>query len=119
MPAVRKWTGGCHCGRVRYEAESDLTRVISCNCSICRKTGSWLTFVPAASFKLLSGDEALSDYQFGKKRIHHLFCASCGIRSFARGSGPNGEPMVAINVKCLDDVELDTLVPVAFDGKNL
>jgi hypothetical protein len=112
-------TGGCHCGRVRYEVETDLAQVISCNCSICSKTGSWLTFVPAANFKLVSGGDNLTDYQFNKKIIHHLFCSTCGIRSFARGSGPGDQEMVAVNVRCLDDVDLAAISPALFDGKSL
>ena len=111
------YSGGCHCGRVRYEAEADLSRVMSCNCSICRKRGSLI--VPAAKFKLQSGGDALTDYQFNRKVIHHLFCSSCGTASFARGTGPDGAEMVAINVRCLDGVDLDGLNVVPFDGASL
>lgn len=113
------YSGGCHCGRVRYEAEADLSRVTSCNCSICRKRGSLMAFVPAAKFKLQSGGDALADYQFNRKVIHHLFCGSCGTASFARGTGPDGAEMVAINVRCLDGVDLDGLNVVPFDGARL
>ena len=61
---------------------------MSCNCSICQKRGALLTFVPAAQFKLLSGEDELTDYQFNKKIVHHLFCSHCGVGSFARGNGP-------------------------------
>lgn len=118
MSETRTLTGGCHCGAVRYQVRSDLSRVVACNCSICQKTGSWLTFAPAADFTLVSGEDALSDYQFNKKIIHHLFCKTCGIRSFARGKGPGGQDMVAINVKCLDDVDLSKITPMPYDGKN-
>jgi hypothetical protein len=92
---------------------------MDCNCSICSKTGTLLTFTPADQFKLLSGDDALADYQFGKKRIHHLFCQSCGIRSFARGTGPDGAEMRAINVRCLDGVDIGALALTPFDGKSM
>ena len=92
---------------------------IVCNCSICSKTGSALAFAPAAQFRLLSGSEALTDYQFGKKRIHHLFCGRCGIKSFARGKGPDGSDMVAVNVRCLDGVDPAALPVKLFDGKSL
>lgn len=117
MAEAKAWTGGCHCGRVRYEVKADLAQVISCNCSICQKTGTWLTFVPAVDFKLLSGEGDLTDYQFNKKIIHHLFCKVCGIRSFACGVGPGGQEMVAINVRCLDDVDLSGITPMPYDGK--
>ena len=91
--------------------------VTQCNCSICSRTGTLLAFAPASQFRLLSGEARLTDYQFGKKRIHHLFCKVCGVRSFARGEGPSG-PMVAINTRCLDEVDAATLNVRHFDGRN-
>jgi hypothetical protein len=119
MPDTKTYSGGCHCGRVQYRAESDLAQVVDCNCSICRKRGALWTFVKAAQFKLLKGEDALTDYQFGKKRIHHLFCRSCGIGSFSRGLAPNGDETFAINVNCLDEVDISALKLTPFDGKNL
>ncbi len=112
-------TGGCHCGRVRFEVATTLGQVMTCNCSICQKTGTWLTFVPAEDFKLISGEADLTDYQFNKMIVHHLFCRTCGVRSFGRGKGPDGREMVAINVRCLDDVDLATMALFQFDGKSL
>ena len=112
-------TGGCHCGAVRYRAQVDLGGpVVSCNCSMCGRSGTLLTFVGAAQFELLSGEDALTDYQFGKKHIHHLFCRHCGIKSFARGTRADGAAMVAVNTRCLDDVELGTLSIREFDGRS-
>jgi len=119
MAEAKTHTGGCHCGAVRYEVTSDLGRVIECNCSICAKTGSLLAFAPASQFRLLAGADHLTDYQFAKKQIHHLFCKTCGIRSFARGTGPDGQRMVAVNVRCLDGVEPSNLDVTAFDGRAL
>jgi hypothetical protein len=113
-----KHTGGCHCGRVRYEVEADIDEVMSCNCSMCQKRGSLLTFVPDRQFTLLSGGGDLTDYQFNKKIIHHLFCSTCGISSFARGVAPDGSEMVAINVRCLDDVDPDALAIKPIDGRS-
>jgi len=111
--------GGCHCGAVRYRVDIDLSKpVVQCNCSICSRTGTLLSFVPAGSFTLEKGEESLTDYQFKKKNIHHLFCKVCGVRSFARGKGPSG-PMVAINTRCLDDVDATTLDVQHYDGKRL
>ncbi|HEX6978480.1 MAG TPA: GFA family protein [Alphaproteobacteria bacterium] len=119
MSDVRTYTGGCHCGRVRYEVKTDLKRVVSCNCSICTKLGALFAFVPSDQFKLLSGKDDLTDYQFGRKTIHHLFCRFCGIESFAMGTAPAGANMTAVNVRCLDDVDLAALTPTPFDGKSL
>ena len=110
--------GSCHCGAVRYRVDIDLSRpVTQCNCSICSRTGALLSFVPADSFKLEKGEEVLTDYQFGRKNIHHYFCRVCGVRSFARGQGPKG-PMAAINTRCLEEVEATTLPVQQFDGRS-
>jgi hypothetical protein len=116
---ARTYEGGCHCGKVRFEVRTDLGQVLSCNCSICQKRGALLTFVPVSSFELRSGSDSLTDYQFNRKVIHHLFCRTCGVGSFARGTAPGGAEMVAINVRCLDDVDLDALKTTPFDGKSL
>ena len=113
------YQGGCHCGKVRFEVEADLGQVVACNCSICTKHGLLLTFVGGDKFKLVSGERELTGYQFNKKEIHHLFCRSCGVESFARGTAPDGREMVAINVRCLDRIDLDALTTAPFDGKSL
>ncbi|MBA2124778.1 aldehyde-activating protein [Hyphomicrobium methylovorum] len=119
MSNLTTWTGGCHCGHVRFEVETDLAQLVSCNCSICQKRGSILAFVPAANFNLISGDSDLTDYQFGGKTIHHLFCKVCGVASFARGEKGTSGPMVAVNVRCLDGVDAGDLRPSMFDGRSL
>jgi hypothetical protein len=112
--------GSCHCGAVRYTAKSPpIVEAMSCNCSFCKRYGGLLAFIPAANFTLNSGSERLMDYQFGSKVIHHLFCSTCGIGSFGRGAMPDGTEMVALNVRCLDEVDPDTLKITSFDGKSL
>ncbi|WP_163998058.1 GFA family protein [Pyxidicoccus caerfyrddinensis] len=119
MTELKTYEGGCHCGKVRYSVKLDLSQpAVSCNCSICQKTGTMLSFVPVENFTLKSGEKDLTDYQFNKKVIHHLFCSTCGVRSFARGTGPDGKEMRAINVRCLDGVELDKLNVMKFNGKD-
>jgi len=99
------YTGGCHCGAVRYEADIDFSQgTVKCNCSICAKSRAWLVGIGGDDFRLQRGAEALSDYQFGAQRIHHLFCRHCGVKSFARAPGPDGKPFVAVMVSCLDNV---------------
>jgi hypothetical protein len=119
MPETRTYTGGCHCGRVRYEVTTDLAAVMECNCSHCAKRGLLLSFVTADKFMALAGDDGLQDYQFNKKTIHHLLCPTCGIESFARGTAPDGQTMVAINVRCLDDLDVKSLATVPFNGRDL
>ena len=112
-------TGGCQCGTVRYEASFELGKVMACNCSRCGRIGSLFSFVPASDFLLISGDDDLQDYQFNTNVIHHLFCKICGIESFARGVGPDGAEMVAINARCLDDVDVGALEITEIDGRSL
>lgn len=117
--AAAPYQGGCQCGAVRYAVTVDLDATMSCNCSRCAKLGAILTFAPAGAFELVSGEDQLTDYQFNAKTIHHLFCRICGIESFARGIHPKtGDEMVAVNVRCLDDVEIATLAPKAVDGRS-
>jgi len=92
--------------------------VISCNCSMCGRSGTLLAFVPADQFTLLSGDDVLIDYQFNNHIIHHLFCRACGIKSFARGVGRDGGATIAVNTRCLDDVDVARLNVMAYDGKS-
>jgi hypothetical protein len=119
MAQSKTYRGACHCGNVKYEVETDLGTVLACNCSLCSRAGYLLTFVPATQFKLLSGEDAQRDYQFNKKKIHHLFCATCGVRSFGHGTGPDGSEMYAINVRTLDGVDLDALKIQKVNGKDL
>lgn len=101
----KTYQGSCHCGAVRYEAAVDLAQgTFKCNCTQCFKTRAWMAFIPAADFRLLGGESALREYQFGKKRLHHMFCATCGVRPFTRGKDPAGGDIVAVRVNCLDDV---------------
>jgi hypothetical protein len=116
--AVSHHQGGCHCGAIRYSVEIDPdAQAIACNCSMCGRSGTFLQFVPEDKFKLEKGEGNLTDYQFNKHKIHHVFCKTCGIKSFARGEGPKG-PMVAINVRCLDGVDPFTVKTQHFDGKS-
>lgn len=114
----QNYSGGCHCGKVRYEVMANLAQVFSCNCSMCQKKGTLLAFVPADAFNLIKGEDSLTDYQFNKHVIHHLFCATCGVTSFARGKSEQGE-MAAINVRCLDDINIDALNVIKIDGKSI
>lgn len=114
---TKTYMGGCHCGKVRYEVETDLAPVFVCNCSHCQIKGLLLNFVTADKFTLLSGEDALTEYQFNKLKIRHLFCNICGVESFAYGE-KEGVAMVAINARCLDDVDLDALEKTKVDGRS-
>jgi hypothetical protein len=117
---MTQYTGGCQCGAVRYEVELDLSKeVYACNCSRCGRLGSLLAFAPIADFQLVSGDGETIEYLFNKHAIHHLFCKTCGIQSFARGKTPQtGAEMAAVNVRCLDGVDIDSLTIKQVDGRS-
>jgi len=90
MPDSKTYTGGCHCGQVRFECTGDLAMVTACNCSICTKKGLHFTFLDPKSFQLRAGEENLKEYLFNKHAIHHQLCVDCGVDVFARGKKPDG-----------------------------
>ena len=116
--ANQAYSGGCQCGAVRFTVETDLDNVITCNCSRCQPLGMILAYAPAGGFELEQGEDALTEYRFNSKKIAHLFCATCGVQSFGRGALPDGTPVMAINARCLDGVDLAALTPKPVDGKS-
>ena len=119
----KTYKGSCHCGTVRFECDLDLAEgTTRCNCAICTKGRFWKAIVKAGGFRLLQGEQALSDYQFASHSIHHLFCERCGIKPFAKGFAEAlGGEFYAANVACLDDVADKELAqaPVRYeDGRH-
>ena len=110
------YTGGCHCGTVKFEVEAgEITEVHECNCSICRKSGFLHLIVPKSAFKLIRGKDDLIEYTFNSGTAKHLFCRTCGVKSFyIPRSNPDG---ISVNVRCLDP-QPDTFEIVPFDGRN-
>lgn len=113
------YQGGCHCGKVRYEVDLELGSALECNCSHCAMKGLLLAFVPDAAFRPLSGEAEQTEYRFNKKQLAHLFCPVCGVQSYSRGENSKGEKTVAINLRCLDGVDADTLPRHKYDGKSV
>lgn len=110
-------TGGCHCGRVRFEVLAPAKLQVSeCNCSICSKSGYLHLIVPSDRFKLLSGQEALSEYRFNTHTARHLFCSVCGIKSFyVPRSHPDG---FSVNARCLDSGTIEIVSVRQFNGRE-
>lgn len=112
--------GSCHCGAVQFDVDVALENLATCNCSICGRTGAIMAFVPKTALSGVVGEDKLTDYQFGKKRLHHAFCSTCGVRPFAWGPGQDGNDWAMINVRCLDGVDVHKLtITNTYDGKSL
>jgi hypothetical protein len=113
---MKMYEGGCHCGRVRFRVTADLSGVADCNCSVCTKKGFLHLIVAPEQFELLSGDDALSTYQFNTGTAKHTFCSHCGIHAFYI---PRSDPdKIDVNVRCLDDIDLTAITVLPFDGRN-
>ncbi|QSX79157.1 GFA family protein [Agrilutibacter solisilvae] len=114
-----KHSGSCHCGKVAIEVEGQIDSVLSCNCSMCQRKGALLWFVPRERLQVIRGEGELATYTFNRHVIRHHFCPTCGIHPFGEGTGPDGAAMAAINARCLEGVELDTLPIHHYDGRSL
>jgi hypothetical protein len=115
-----KHEGSCHCGRIAFELEGEVGRVIECNCSLCRRRGALLSFHPREALTLLTPEADMGTYTFNTHRIRHHFCPTCGISPFGEAVDPRtNAPTVAVNVRCLPDVDLDALEVKRFDGASL
>lgn len=115
--ATVKHTGGCHCGRVRFEVEAPARiEVAECNCSICAKVGYLHLIVPADRFRLLGGRDELTTYTFNTGVAQHYFCKHCGVKSFyIPRSHPDG---VSVNARCLDDGSVESTTVLPYNGRN-
>ena len=111
-----KYTGGCHCGAVRFEIEAPVELdMLDCNCSICQRSGHLHLIVPRSRFKLVAGVDALTTYTFNSGIARHQFCRICGIKSFyTPRSNPDG---VDVNARCLEPPP-GLLNVEPFDGRN-
>ena len=109
--------GGCHCGRVRFEVEAPAELEVElCNCSICSMTAYLHLIVPRSRFRLIEGEDNLTTYTFNTGVARHLFCATCGIKSFyVPRSNPDG---ISVNARCLDPGTVTAMRIRDFDGRN-
>ena len=114
-----KYTGSCHCGHVAFEVDGEIGTAMSCNCSICQRKGSLMWFVPRTALRLLTPDANASTYLFNKHVIRHRFCPTCGIHPYGEGTDPQGNRMAAINIRCLEDIDLASIPVTPFDGRSM
>lgn len=110
--------GSCHCGNIRYTVEGTIDQAIECNCSICRRNGYLLWFVPRGNLELKTPEGAMTTYTFNRHIIRHHFCSTCGSSVFGMAKNKNGDDMVAVNIRCLPDLDLGSVKKVPFDGAS-
>ena len=111
--------GSCHCGRIAFELDGEVDKAMDCNCSMCRRRGGLLAFFPREALRLSTPEADLATYTFNRHALRHHFCPSCGIAPFSEGVDPrNGAKTVAVNVRCLPDVDLDSLQVTKVDGAS-
>jgi hypothetical protein len=112
--------GSCHCGAIRYEADIDLEAGTGrCNCSFCARSRSWGVLLKPEDFRLLAGEEVLSDYQFNTMSGHHRFCSRCGLHVFGTGHVEQlGGDFVSIQVSTLDDISDERLAALPITWQN-
>lgn len=118
--SVAEYTGGCHCGAIRFTASIDLAApTIRCNCSICTKSRAWIAPIPAADFSLDAEAEAPAEYRFGAEQIAHCFCRRCGVKTHGRVNGDGDDEFVAVSVQCLDIAPpaLESVPRISVDGR--
>lgn len=112
------YRGSCHCGKIAFEVEGELASALACNCSICTRKGSLLWFVPREQLRLQTPVADMATYRFNKHVIAHHFCPTCGIHPFAEGTDPKGNRVAAVNVRCLEGVDLEKLPVTHYDGRS-
>ena len=112
------YQGSCHCGQTRFTLDAEsLGPVVECNCSHCQRKGYLLSFHPRTLLTVQAGEGELATYTFHKHVIAHKFCPRCGCAPFGLGRAPDGSELVAVNVRCLDGVELAGLARTPVDGR--
>jgi hypothetical protein len=110
------YRGGCHCGQIVYEVDGPIEGIEECNCSICVKKGYLHWIVSPERFRLLTPAAELTTYTFNTGTAKHHFCPRCGVASFYI---PRSAPdKIDVNLRCVENVELDTLNKSHFDGRN-
>lgn len=114
-----RYKGSCHCGKIGIEVEGELTAVVSCNCSICRRKGALLWAVPRESLNVRAREDDVGRYAFNKHQIEHRFCRTCGMQPFAEDAKSGMGSSAYVNVRCLDDVDLKALDIIEFDGRSV
>ncbi len=110
------YSGSCHCRRIAFRVVADLADVVDCNCSVCTKKGFLHLIVEKDRFELTCGEGDMTTYRFNTGVAKHTFCRTCGCQPFYV---PRSHPdKIDVNARCLDGIDVASLDPRAFDGKN-
>jgi hypothetical protein len=91
---------------------------MDCNCSHCSRKGYLLWFAPKSRITLNVPESELGTYTFNKHVIKHHFCATCGCAPFGFGKDAEGMDTVAVNVRCIPDIDYAKLKVFHYDGKS-
>jgi len=110
------YQGSCHCGKVKFEVDTEFDRVVRCNCSICRRRASPMVYIDESQLKVLEGEESLTLYQFHTQRAKHYFCKVCGIYPFHRTR--RFPDKYVVNIGCLEGVDPYAFTPELVDGAS-
>jgi len=113
------YKGSCHCGRIKFEVEGSLESAVTCNCSMCQRKGAVMWFVPRDKLRLLTPEQDASTYLFNKHAIKHRYCSVCGIHPYGEGTDPKGMRTAAVNIRCLEGIELESIPTKHYDGRSL
>lgn len=114
---VKKYTGSCHCGNVKFSVETDISTALRCTCSMCKRKGAVMLAGEEGSFKLTEGADKVSKYQFGTETAEHYFCSSCGIYTHHK---PHSNPKIfRVNAGCLEGLDPFSIESVLFDGASI
>jgi hypothetical protein len=116
MNTRRTYQGSCHCAQVSFELDATLNYLMECSCSLCRRTGALWHGASDANFRITAGENDLTLYQFNTLTARHYSCRRCGVHPFCR---PRLDPgKWAVNIRCIDGVDLAALPLRRFDGAN-
>jgi hypothetical protein len=116
---TKTYLGSCHCGRIAFELDGELTGAMACNCSICQRKGALMWFVPRTDLQLMTPAADMATYTFNKHHIKHHFCPTCGMHPFGEATDPKGNAMAAVNIRCLENIDLSKIPVQQYDGRSI